>query len=95
MHLPSSVKEWQMPPYSAFPTPPDLFFLLDPEEEQDTSYLALSVKIFNLSESIIMRTFVCFSVLYHPYKIKSNICSCLFKSYINLFRCKIQVVVRR
>jgi len=53
MHLPSGVKEWHIPPTEAFPSPPALFTRLEPEEEQDTSYLALSVKISSFFASNI------------------------------------------
>ena len=49
IHLPSSVKEWQIPHMLALPSPPLVFLLEEPEDEHETSYLALSVKIFNLS----------------------------------------------
>lgn len=50
---PSGVKEWQMPHAAALPMPSFVFCRREPEEEHDTSYLALSVKIFSLSISII------------------------------------------
>ena len=52
MHLPSGVKEWQHPAGAAFPMPPP-FFLPLPEEEHETSYFALSVRIFSFSSEIM------------------------------------------
>ena len=49
IHLPSGVKEWHIPPTEAFPSPPFVFARFEPEEEHDTSYLALSVKICKVS----------------------------------------------
>jgi hypothetical protein len=43
-----------MPEISALPKPLRVFFLDEPEEEQDTSYLALSVRIFNFTASIFL-----------------------------------------
>lgn len=48
-HRPSSVKLWQIPiPPTVLPKPSDWFFLTVPLEEQETSYLADSARIFNL-----------------------------------------------
>ena len=49
IHLPSGVKEWHSPPTEALPNPLFPFTLLEPEDEQETSYFALSVKISSLS----------------------------------------------
>lgn len=48
IHLPSGVKEWHIPEAAVEPREPFWDFLFDPEEEQDTSYLAASLKILNL-----------------------------------------------
>ena len=53
MHRPSGVNEWQIPPKLAFPVPPAVFFRADPDEEQDTSYFALSVSMCSLCASSI------------------------------------------
>ena len=53
MHRPSGVNEWHIPPNDAFPSPSALFFRRDPDEEQDTSYFAPSVRIFSRSSSIM------------------------------------------
>ena len=52
IHLPSGVKEWQHPAGAALPMPPP-FFLPLPEEEQETSYFADSVRIFSFSSEIM------------------------------------------
>ena len=54
MHRPSGVKEWQMPAAYPFPMPPALFARADPEEEHETSYFALYVRIFSRSASIMV-----------------------------------------
>ena len=64
-HRPSGVKEWQHPSGSPLPMPP-AFVLPLPDEEQETSYLALSVRIFNFSSAIICS-------VYHAFGKKSNI----------------------
>ena len=64
-HLPSGVNEWQHPSGIPFPMPP-VFFLPLPDEEQETSYLALSVSIFSVSSAIMVS-------LYHMRAQKSNI----------------------
>ena len=51
MQRPSGVKEWQIPARSAEPKLPLTEERSDPEEEQETSYLAASAKIANLSVS--------------------------------------------
>jgi len=48
VHLPSSVKEWQMPRLAALPMPPGTLARVVPLEEQETSYLADSARIVNL-----------------------------------------------
>ncbi len=55
MHRPSGVNEWQIPAGAALPMPPLRLARAEPEEEHETSYFALSVNIFNLSASIILR----------------------------------------
>ena len=52
-HRPYCVKEWQIPPTEAFPIPSFVFFRREPDDEQDTSYFAPSVKIFSRPSSII------------------------------------------
>ena len=52
-HLPSGVKEWQIPPIEPFPSPPARFLRDEPDDEQETSYFALSVKISSFSISNI------------------------------------------
>ena len=66
------MKEWHIPPKEAFPKPPLLFFLSDPDDEQDTSYFAPLVKMVNLFSSII-------STFYYAENEKSNKCSCFIK----------------
>ena len=53
MHRPSGVKEWQQPSGMPFPIPPAFFRPL-PEEEQETSYFALSVRICSFSSVIML-----------------------------------------
>jgi hypothetical protein len=52
-HRPSGVKEWQQPETYPFPIPPAFFRPL-PDDEQDTSYFALSVKIVSFSCDIML-----------------------------------------
>ena len=42
-----------MPVGAALPMPPLIFFRLEPDEEQDTSYFALSVNISSFSSNVI------------------------------------------
>ena len=68
MNLPSCVKEWHIPLKCAFPVPVGVFFLVDPEEEQETSYFALSVKILSRSISNITKPeqmFVFYYIITH------------------------------
>ena len=67
------MKEWHIPPKEAFPKPPLLFFLSDPDDEQDTSYFAPFVKIVNLFSSII-------PTFYYAENEKSNKCSHFIKT---------------
>ena len=57
MHRPSGVKEWQIPPMLALPIPPFFAAREEPDEEQETSYFALSVRIFKRSQSSIASSF--------------------------------------
>ena len=66
------MKEWHIPPKEALPKPPLLFFLLEPDDEQDTSYFAPLVKMVNLFSSII-------PTFYYAENEKSNKCSCFIK----------------
>lgn len=50
MHLPSGVKVWQIPLDETEPILPFLELLFEPEDEQDTSYLAALLKILSLSK---------------------------------------------
>lgn len=50
IHLPSGVKEWQIPEAQVEPNLSLETFLLEPDEEQDTSYFAAADNILNLSD---------------------------------------------
>ena len=50
MHLPSSVKLWQIPAETVLPSPLPLFALLLPLDEHETSYLAAAPKMLSLSK---------------------------------------------
>lgn len=52
-HRPSGVKEWQIPAFAAEPMVPFGPCLVEPEEEQDTSYLAASARIDSFSMRFI------------------------------------------
>lgn len=67
------MKEWHIPPKEALPKPPLLFFLLEPDDEHDTSYFAPLVKMVNLFSSII-------PTFYYAENEKSNKCSCFTKN---------------
>jgi hypothetical protein len=50
MQRPSADHEWQIPHDSAAPIPLAVFLRELPDDEQDASYLAASVSIFNFSD---------------------------------------------
>jgi len=47
------VKEWHIPHMAALPIPPRVFFLSEPDDEQETSYFADSVNILMVFSSSI------------------------------------------
>ena len=52
MHRPSGVKEWQIPAGAQSPNPPRTPRRADPDEEQETSYFAPSVRIVTRSSKV-------------------------------------------
>ena len=67
IHLPSGVNEWQIPLVAVDPKDPFEDALLEPEEEQETSYFAASLRIFNFSFIFIPSPSIYFKV-YINYK---------------------------
>ena len=59
MQRPSGVKLWQIPLDETEPIAPFFELLLEPEDEQDTSYLAAPPKILSFSLiSILITSFI-------------------------------------
>ena len=56
MQRPSAVKEWQIPALAAEPMLPFSPWRVEPEDEQDTSYLAASDNIVSFSIRFIINT---------------------------------------
>ena len=56
MQRPSAVKEWQIPALAAEPMLPFSPRRVEPEEEQDTSYLAASDNMVSFSMRFIINT---------------------------------------